>query len=84
MSVFTASPFSFSIGALIVAKVEAYNSLGYSVPSVENTSGATVMEEPQVSITNLASGSGTSKTVIQLTWTGITSSPDNGGQTVDY
>ncbi len=84
MSVFTNSPFSFSIGTVLVAKVEAYNTMGYSTPSAENTSGATVKKAPQVDASNLARGASTTKTAIELTWTGVTTSPDNGGQTVDY
>ena len=42
MTTFTASPFLLSPLELIVVTVEAKNTLGYSVPSDENTFGAIV------------------------------------------
>jgi len=84
MSIFTTSPFSLSVGDLIEVVVEAYNSVGYSTPSPVNTVGATAKTPPQVSVSNLARGASTTKTQIQLTWTGISSSPQNGGDYVDY
>jgi hypothetical protein len=78
MSVFTSAPFSLSVGDLIEVQVEAYNSVGYSIPSTANTVGVTAKTAPQVAVSNLERGSSTSKTQIQLTWTGISSSPQNG------
>ena len=46
MSVFTSAPLSLPIGSLIVATVEAYNDIGYSTPSLENTVGVTAMKAP--------------------------------------
>ena len=79
MSVFAASPFFLNIGDLIVARVQTYNLLGWGSNSADNTAGATYATNPSASVTNLASGSATSETAIQLTWTGVTTSPANGG-----
>jgi Fibronectin type III domain len=85
MSTLTSS-FGYAIGDLIRAKVRAMNSDGYGDYSSVNTAGLNAMKEPQSAPTDLARGSSTSKTAIQLTWTGITTSPANGGITgsVDY
>jgi hypothetical protein len=58
--------------------------MGWSVTSDRNTVGVTVKKPPQTAPTNLARGSGTGKTVIQLNWTGISLNTDTGGQPVDY
>lgn len=39
MSVFLASPYSLSQGALIVARVQSYNAIGWSALSTDNTQG---------------------------------------------
>lgn len=64
--------------------MEAYNLIGWSTPSLPNTIGETVKTGPQIPVSNLQRGSSTTKTAIQLTWTGISSSPSNGGEDVDY
>ena len=46
MSVFTSSPFNLIPHDLISGIVEAKNSIGYSLPSLENTSGALVSTAP--------------------------------------
>lgn len=84
MSVFASAPFSLSVGDLIQVQVEVYNLVGWSTPSLANTVGETVKTGPQVAVSNLQRGSATSKTAIQLTWTGISSTPLNGGDYVDY
>jgi hypothetical protein len=81
MSVLTASPFSLVVGANIVARVEALNAIGYSAPSVDNTVIATVRSPPTVAPT-LSRDSSTSETQTVLSWTGITTSPSNGGSAV--
>lgn len=53
MSVFTSAPFSLSVGDLIQVQVEAFNSVGYSTPSADNTVGVTAKTAPQVAISNL-------------------------------
>lgn len=40
------APYSLSLGDLIVAKVRALNTIGWSEFSSENTSGATVATKP--------------------------------------
>ena len=84
MSVLTTSPISLSVGSIVEVTVEAYNLMGYSTPSTANTAGASVYTAPTAAVTSLARGSSTSTSQIQLTWTGITSSPSNGGVSVDY
>ena len=42
MTAFLAAPYNLNKGDLIVAIVEGLNAVGYSTPSVENTSGALV------------------------------------------
>lgn len=85
MSTLTTS-YGYTIGDLIRAKVRAHNSDGYGDYSSVNSAGMTAMKEPQSAPTSLARGSSTSKTAIELTWTGVTTSPANGGITgsVDY
>ena len=46
MTTFTADPFLLSPLDLIVVTIEAKNTLGYSPPSDENTSGANVQTAP--------------------------------------
>jgi hypothetical protein len=84
LSVFGYSPFYLAVGDLVVARVQAYNSLGWGSNSADNTAGATYSTAPTAAVTSLARGSATSKTAIQLTWTGVTTSPSNGGLTADY
>lgn len=46
MSTLRASPFSLAYGTLIVAKVQALNSKGWSTLSAANSAGITVLTEP--------------------------------------
>jgi hypothetical protein len=59
MSVFTSSPYSYSVGDLIVATVQATNVLGASIASPVNTGGSTAKTVPTVGPTP-SSGSSTS------------------------
>lgn len=84
MSVFTSAPYFIAVGDPIVAEVEAYNAQGYSTPSSDNTGGATAMTAPQSAPTPV-NGASTSSTQVEITWSGISTSPANGGSTVtDY
>lgn len=42
LTILRASPYSYTYGTLIQARVYAYNSIGWSTASDPNTSGATV------------------------------------------
>ena len=46
MTVFLSSPFDLTPRTLIVGVVEAMNSVGYSIPSDPNSSGAEVKSLP--------------------------------------
>ena len=58
--------------------------MGYSTPSPSNTVGVTAKKLPQTAPSNLVRGAATTKTQIQINWTGITADLDTGGQAVDY
>jgi len=73
-----------SIGNLIVTQIQAYNIMGWSIMSAQNTVGVTVKRPPQTAPFNLQRGANTAKLVIQLNWTGISADADTGGQPVDY
>jgi hypothetical protein len=81
MSVLTASPFSLAVGANIIARVEATNAIGYSAPSVDSTTYATVRSPPTVAPT-LSRSASTSTSSVVLSWTAISTSPANGGSAV--
>lgn len=83
MSLFTTN-MNLAIDDLIVLQVEAQNVMGYSIPSPSNTFGITAKKLPQTAPSSLQRGSSTTKTTIQINWTGITASTDTGGQVVDY
>ncbi len=68
-----------NIGNLIVMQISAYNVMGWSIMSPQNTAGVTVKKAPQTAPFNLQRGASTGKTVIQLTWTGISADLDTGG-----
>ena len=71
MSRFTSAPYSLAIGQLIVGTINAFNIMGDSGSSSPNTDGITAKKIPYAAVTNLARGALTSKTSVQLTWTGI-------------
>jgi hypothetical protein len=81
MSVLTAAPFSLAVGANIIAAVEAQNAIGYSAPSVDSTTYATVRSAPTVAPT-LSRDATTSETAVVLAWTAISTSPANGASAV--
>lgn len=81
MTLFTASPFSLAIDAPIVAVAEARNAKGYSIPSVQVTTGAKAQTVPTQGPA-ATRGSATTSTSLEVTWPEITSSPANGGAVV--
>ena len=81
MTELRASPYNLVYGNLVVAKVQAYNSKGWSSLSPANAAGATIQTEPQA-MSAPARGATTSETQIEVTWTAITSAPANGGSSV--
>lgn len=81
MSVLTSAPYSLAAGATIVARVEAYNAIGYSTPSASSVAALTAITGPTVAPT-LARGSLASSTVIDLTWLIVSGSPATGGSAV--
>jgi len=71
---------SYSAGSTIKATAEAYNSKGWSIPSIPNTIGEVAKIVPNAPI-NLAV-SVLSTTSVSLTWNEITTSPSDGYSTV--
>lgn len=66
----------YSPGKMVQATAEAYNSKGWSTPSDTNTQGGLVKDTP-LAVTQLEA-TVLSTTSVRLTWTDITSSPNNG------
>mmetsp|Transcript_9439 Transcript_9439/g.8963 ORF Transcript_9439/g.8963 Transcript_9439/m.8963 type:complete len:256 (+) Transcript_9439:6928-7695(+) len=84
MSVFWAPSFSLGYDADIIVTVKAKNAAGFSDASTENTGLIKVRVKP-TGAPVLSEGGGTTHSQVDLTWTAITTSPDDGGSTVtDY
>jgi hypothetical protein len=67
MSVFLAAPYSLTQGTLIVAVVESFNAIGYSLPSNENTAvGAKVQTIPSDPTIAPSRGSSTTESDINV------------------
>jgi titin len=81
MTVFTSSPYSLAIDAPIVAVVEALNAKGYSTPSAGDSTGAQAETEPTTGPT-ASRGGDTTTSSLEVTWTAVSTSPDNGGASV--
>lgn len=81
MSVLSAAPFSLAVGANIIAAVEAQNAIGYSAPSVDSTTYATVRSAPTVAPT-LSRSASTSEASVVLSWTAISTTPADGASAV--
>ena len=76
--------YALSIGAPIIAVVEALNAVNvYSIPSAENTVYAVVKLVPQVAPV-LARGSSTSEFQVQLTWAAIDTTISSGSAVTGY
>lgn len=73
MSIFTSSPYSLDEGDLIVAVVQALNSIGYSTASPENTAGAVVQVVPHAPSSAPTRVSTTSETEIHISISTVTS-----------
>lgn len=76
-----ASPYSLAYGTLVIAKVQAYNTKGWSSLSPANVAGATIETEP-TAMSAPSNGASTSASQIEVTWSAISSSPANGGSTI--
>jgi len=61
-----AATFNLAEGALVVAVVEALNTIGYSAPSPENTAGALVQVVPAAPPTAPERGGGTDRTQLEV------------------
>lgn len=81
MATLTSSPFSLAIGSLVVAQVEAQNAEGWADPSPANTAGALAETLPTAGPT-ATRGSDTTATQIEVAWTALSTSPDNGGSAI--
>lgn len=84
MTKLTSSPFNLAIDDLIAVQVEAYNVMGYSIPSPANTDGVLAKKLPQIAPPNVGRGENTGKTAVELTWTALLLNIETGGQVVDY
>jgi hypothetical protein len=70
--------FKLTMGELVVARVAAINELGAGPTSPPNTVGASIVTHPAAP-SGLTSGAGTSSTVMQLDWAGLTTDAEKGG-----
>ena len=81
MSVFWSSPFSFSQGTKIEAKVSASNNNGEGPQSSTNTQNTVVRVKPR-KVNEISRGSSSSNTQVAISWTAPS---DNGGSSItDY
>lgn len=81
MATLYSAPYSLTYSTTVIAVVYAYNSVGWSAVSPENTSGATVQTVP-VQMGQVSRGSTTSTSQIQVDWTPLTSAADTGGSSI--
>ena len=79
MSVLRAEPFNLLAGTVIIAKVQAYNIIGYSLPSEPNTGDAELRTEP-ISPSTLVTrvDDGTTDTEIKVTYALFTDDATTG------
>lgn len=66
MASFLASPYYLTQGNLIIAVVESFNAIGYSLPSTENTSGALIQIIPSTPTLAPIRGTSTDETQIEV------------------
>jgi hypothetical protein len=83
MTVFSSGLYSLTIGAPIIAVVEAHNAVGYSTPSAENAVYAAVKLVPQEAPV-LARGASTNEYQVQLTWAAINPANNGGSAATGY
>ena len=73
-------PILLQQGDLVVATVEAYNIIGFSAPSLENTEGASIRSIPQKPVGLVERvESGTTDTQITVQYANFDTNPENGG-----
>jgi len=70
-SMTNASSFNLTEGTLIVAAVEALNTIGYSTPSAENTAGALVQVVPASPPTAPSRGSNTNTAQLEVIYAAV-------------
>lgn len=80
MTMLTGS-YSLAVGDPIYAAIEALNAIDYSTASSTPTVYATAKKAPLAAPTNVARGSATSESQVQLTWS-LVASTDNGGSAI--
>jgi len=81
MSVFREAPYSLSIDDPIIGTITATNDKGTSDTSDPNTVSASVQNVPQAAPV-VSRGASTKATEIEVVWSQVTSSPDNGGASI--
>lgn len=75
------STYGYTLGSLVEAKVKAHNTNGYGEYSPVNVAGSTIQTAP-TTMNAPISGSATSSTQIQVTWSALTASSDTGGSAI--
>lgn len=81
MLTFKQSPFLLQIGDLIQGKVSCSNQAGTSLYSTPNTAGTTVQDNPTGKVV-LSRGVNTKFNSIELLWTQLLTSPENGNSVI--
>jgi len=76
----TAGAFKLPRSTLILARVAASNILGFGTYSSNNTVGGSIQTLPAAPV-GLVSGSGTSSTIVEVTWSPLTTEEELGGLT---
>jgi hypothetical protein len=84
MTIFTGVTFSLSLGDLIVAIVEAKNSIGYSPESDVNTTGVLAQTVPQSPLLPPSKGANSSNTQIEVEWNQLLGSFTGGSSIIQY
>lgn len=75
------STYGYSYGLLVEVRASAQNTYGWGPVSTTNTVGATILTVP-VQMTAPVRGSGTTISQIQVDWTALTTTADQGGSTI--
>ena len=78
------SPYSLTLGSIVIVTVEALNLVGYSPASVPNSSGGQIKTAPLAPTSPPINGSSTSKTQIQVDLTALTSTQTGNSDIMSY
>lgn len=81
MSILRSSTYGLDYGDSVVAKVKAHNDRGWSSFSASATTVATIQTEP-TTMSAPSSGSSTSSSQIEVTWTALTTAAETGGASI--